>query len=208
MISHIQAALKNLDPNTAGINRESSVLIPFVQVDGALHVLFERRALTLVAQPGEICFPGGTLEAGESPIKAGIRECMEELNIPREAISILGRVPSVLTSFDMLIHAHVAVLSIDPGTLSPAPEEVESLFTVPFDFFLTHQPDRYPVTSQFILPETFPFSKIPNGKDYNFKTRVYPILFYDYDGRVIWGLTARIIDELVSIVRPTLNTHR
>ena len=50
------------------------------------HLLFEVRADTLDRQPGEVCFPGGHMESGETPAACALRETEEELSIPSAAI--------------------------------------------------------------------------------------------------------------------------
>ena len=53
---------------------EFAVLAPLVRVDGETHLLFEVRALHMRRQPGEVCFPGGQIEEGETPLEAAVRE--------------------------------------------------------------------------------------------------------------------------------------
>ncbi|MDG2702973.1 CoA pyrophosphatase, partial [Vibrio parahaemolyticus] len=58
---------------------KAAVLVPLVQVDGEWHVLFEVRSLTMRKQPGDISFPGGKLDGGETAQEAALRETYEEL---------------------------------------------------------------------------------------------------------------------------------
>ena len=68
---------------------QSAVLIPFVQVDGEWHILFEVRSLTMRKQPGDISFPGGRIDPTDaSPMAAAIRETSEELGVEPETIKI------------------------------------------------------------------------------------------------------------------------
>ena len=70
---------------------EYAVLLPLVEQEGKLCLLYETRAETLVGhQPGEVCFPGGRREPGEKPVDTAIRETWEELGIPAEAIEVLA----------------------------------------------------------------------------------------------------------------------
>ena len=74
--------LKNrLDGRESGIlemKRHSSVLIPFVERDGRLCLLFEQRSAG-ISQPGEVCFPGGRMEEGETPEQTALREILSEI---------------------------------------------------------------------------------------------------------------------------------
>ena len=54
-------------PGLMDSRRTYAVLVPLVERDGALHLLYEVRARMLRRQPGEVCFPGGRMEAGETP---------------------------------------------------------------------------------------------------------------------------------------------
>ena len=62
MIDSLIDVIKAYKPNTSGVKRQSSVLIPLIEKNGCWELLFEKRALTLKSQPGEICFPGGAIE--------------------------------------------------------------------------------------------------------------------------------------------------
>ena len=46
------------------------------------------------------------------------------------------------------------------------------------------------------IPRSFPFELIPNGEAYNWRSGTYPVYFYSYNGRIIWGITARILKNL------------
>ena len=72
-----------------GINGEEdmkrcSVLIPVVNIDGEDNIIFEIRNNKLNSNPGEICFPGGAIEEGETPKEAALRECFEEIGLGEE----------------------------------------------------------------------------------------------------------------------------
>jgi hypothetical protein len=77
------------------------------------------------------------------------------------------------------------------------PEEVSEVFTVPVSFFVNTSPKIYEVDWIPSFPEDFPFEKIYGGRDYGWRPRKSKIRFYEYEGRVIWGMTARIIENYV-----------
>lgn len=68
-----------------------SVLVPFVEKEGKLNLLYEVRAKGMKSQPGEICFPGGHIEGGETPEQCAKRETCEELGIETEKINVVGQ---------------------------------------------------------------------------------------------------------------------
>lgn len=203
MIDKIIETIKSHTPNITGVKRHSSILIPLIERAGTLHLLYEKRALSLKSQPGEICFPGGAIEDVEHPMDAALRETCEELGIIESQIEIIGQIDSILTSFDMLIHCYVGLLHIPFDEIRFSEEEVASIFTVPIQYLIDHTPKTYLIKSRFDLQEDFPFESIPNGKDYNFKTMSYPVVFYDYEDYTIWGLTARMTEQFVKMIKST-----
>ena len=109
----------------------SAVLIPFLIRDGAYHVLYEIRAAKLRSQPGEICFPGGRIEAGETPLETAVREATEELCIDRGRIEIVGALDDTIGPGTIPLFTYIALLHDYQGTRSRA--EVDAVFTQPLD---------------------------------------------------------------------------
>lgn len=72
-----------------------SVLVPVVEKDGGLHLLYEKRARHMKRQPGEICFPGGEMEEGENPEECALRETWEEIGIPEQSIKVVNRLDTI-----------------------------------------------------------------------------------------------------------------
>ena len=211
-LTHIQSILNHFTPNVKGIKRESAVFIPLIFCEGEYHLLFEVRSHQLKQQPGEVCFPGGRVEFGETPAETAIRETCEELNLTNDTIQLMGQINSILTSFEMLIHCYVGSISCEIDHIQYSKDEVASLFTIPLKYLLHTEPQMYQATSRFDLDDDFPFESIPGGKDYHFKFATYPIMFYTYKEYTVWGLTARMIYEFVSIIKNSedlfLNTSK
>ena len=72
--------------------RRAAVLLPFWEEDGRIRVLLTQRAASLRAHKGEVAFPGGRLDPGESSQEAALREAHEEVGIDPSAVEIVGRV--------------------------------------------------------------------------------------------------------------------
>jgi 8-oxo-dGTP pyrophosphatase MutT (NUDIX family) len=143
----------------------------------ASSVLLIRRAGHLRANPGEIAFPGGRVERGESPLAAALREAEEEVALAPGAVDILGELPTVLAARrDVPIRPFVAVASCLPQ-LRANPDEVDCVMLVPLSELSA--PGRY-------WQEHWGRADDP--------TRV--MHFFDLGEDLIWGATARMLYEL------------
>ena len=72
--NHIARQLRERETGLMDATGRYAVLVPLVEHDGELSVLYEVRAATLRRQPGEVCFPGGRMEPGETPEVSALRE--------------------------------------------------------------------------------------------------------------------------------------
>lgn len=169
----------------------SAVLLPLIKKDGRYHILFEVRSNKLTHQPGEICFPGGRRESGETSMQAAIRETCEELLVSESDIQLYGPLDYFLSPAGLRIDAYLGELVNYDGQFSK--DEVSDVFAVPLEFFQNNQPERYYNKIQILPEDDFPFDKIPGGRDYPWAKGKYEVLFYEYDGYMIWGLTAKIL---------------
>lgn len=184
--------------------RGSAVLIPLVWMPaaGEWHVLFELRALDLDAQPGEVCFPGGRVEPGETPREAAVRETMEELLVSEDQIEVIAPLDALPGPGGPSIWPFLGILSDYENTWSE--EEVDHTFTVPLSYFIETEPEVYDTLQITVPGNDFPFDKIPGGKDYPWKKRHYTVMFYKETDPLIWGITAKIIRLALEDVRGLL----
>lgn len=180
---------------------KSAVCIPLIRTEQGYEVLFEVRSSKIMHQPGDVCFPGGMLEAGETPEEAAAREMTEELLITREQFHIFGLMDVLYTGHRLLMYPYAAELYDYKGTYSK--DEVGEVFTVPLTFFLYTEPDVYQVEAQVFPGEDFPYNLVYGGKKYQWRKRKEDVLFYQYEGHVIWGLTAKIIKSFAGIYLQT-----
>lgn len=178
----------------------SAVLIPLVQVEGEWHVLFEVRSLTMRKQPGDISFPGGRIDPTDaSPMDAAIRETHEELGIDPTAIHVLGQMSVFIPTSSLVVYPFVATID-HHQTYSFNPDEVKETFTIPVQWLLDHKPYVHMVPVQPMPMEDFPYDKIVNGSEYQWRARMMEEWFYDYEQYTIWGLTARILKHFIETV--------
>lgn len=200
--ANIKKIMEQRIPVPEGKHSKSAVMVLLFPDKQDLNVLFCQRALQLKSQPGDICFPGGRQENMETPLQTALRETEEEIGLFAHDITILGQPDFVLTPFGKLIVPFLGIvenLSYDKLILNK--NEVEKTFLVPLSFFLETEPIKSHISFTPKMADDFPYDFIIGGKDYNWGTTKYEEYFYEYDGNVIWGLTARIIINIKKIIR-------
>jgi 8-oxo-dGTP pyrophosphatase MutT (NUDIX family) len=159
--------------------RRACVLVPFVKQGETWKILFSRRSEALTAHKGQIAFPGGGVEAGESLSDAAIREAEEEVGIPAERVELIGRLDDVVTNSGFLVAPFVGVIN-GPIDYILQETEVSEVFEVPVEALL--RPDK------------------PEVRYVPFRNRRYPAYFYPYEGHEIWGLTGRMLKAMLDLV--------
>lgn len=155
--------------------QQAAVLIPIIDYGNKLHVLFTQRALHLRHHPGQISFPGGRIESGESSCTAALREAHEEIGLAPDAVELLGRLPPQSTSTGFTIVPWVGLLPPQRSWLLQA-DEVAGIFEVPLTHFLQQENHH-----QFSLP---------------LRGKVQQLHAMPYQDKFIWGATAAILHRL------------
>lgn len=179
--------------------KKYAVLVPLINKEDEIHILFEIRNYELRRNPGEICFPGGRLEEGEILEECARRETAEELLIEEKQITILGPSDIYFSPFNFIVYPFVGEINDYRNTFSK--NEVADIITIPLDYFLSHQPELYISDLVNQPPKDFPYEWIPGGEKYPFAKGSYEILFYRYKDYIIWGMTAKILKSVLEIIR-------
>lgn len=178
-----------------------SILLPLLEINDEIHILFEVRSQQLRRQPGEICFPGGKVDLSDKTyLHTAIRETSEELGIEEQSIEHVSPLDYIVSPFGMMIFPFVGVIS-NPGLISPNPSEVEEVFTVPLSYLLQTEPDTYQIEFKLQPEQNFPYELIVGGENYRWQVRRMDEHFYFYEDKVIWGLTARILKHFIERVK-------
>lgn len=186
-------------PGLLGARYACAVLVPVLCLPGREpSLLYEVRAGTLRRQPGEVCFPGGKVEPGETAVRGALREAEEELGIPAGAVDVVGELDFICHQSGFLIHPILGRLTDwtpEKARLNPA--EVAEIFTVPLSFLEKNPPQvwRYPLKPE--PPADFPYDRLGVRRDYPWRSGSIEIPVYVYEGHTIWGLTARITKSLM-----------
>ncbi|MBM7655054.1 NUDIX hydrolase [Neobacillus cucumis] len=202
-LDSVVTKLKSHTPKILGSERFSkyAVLIPLLKKEDGIHVLFEVRSLDLRRQPGEICFPGGRIDAQDlNEEGAAIRETVEELGINKHDISDVFPIDYMISHYGMILYPYVGYIN-NPEIIKPNPSEVGEIFTVPLSFLIHNEPEIYRIALKAEPEENFPFDLIPGGEKYNWRSRWIDEYFYRYGNKAIWGLTARILSHFIEIIR-------
>lgn len=151
--------------------RRSSVLIAFWRNDQRddLRVLLTKRAATLSGHPGQMSFPGGRLEAGETWEQAALRETEEEVGIPRESIEVLGRLDDAWSGAGHHLVPVVGWLEQAP-TCQPNRSEVEEIHTPGIAAMMAR--DAYSEQPREIANKIYtnPILRWPEGEVYGLST--------------------------------------
>ncbi|MBC5635444.1 CoA pyrophosphatase [Ornithinibacillus sp. BX22] len=201
---NIETILKHLATREPGIMgrenfKQSAVLIPLVEIEGEAHILFEVRSMQLRRQPGDICFPGGRMDPEDaSPMDCAIRETTEELGIHYDQITDVTPIDYVVADMGRIIYPYVGRIT-NINQIAPNESEVGEVFYVPISYLKQTKPESYKVNVEVIPEENFPFDLIVGGEKYNWQTRHFEELFYRYQDKVIWGLTAKILNHFLYV---------
>ena len=195
----LQAALyEKLHQRAPGVDKlnrlwEAAVIVPLVETDMGLSLLFEVRSPKLKTQPGEICFPGGKYECVDKKFSTtAVRETCEELGREERDIELCGPLDCVVTHAGPIIYPYVGILR-HPEKIKYNPDEVAQVFTVPLKNLLGQEPRTCMMQMADRPKEDFPFELVPyKQKEWRFH-KDYILYFYQYQDHVIWGMTGRIL---------------
>jgi 8-oxo-dGTP pyrophosphatase MutT (NUDIX family) len=160
----------------------AAVLVPLIRTESEWEVLYTRRTDSVETHRGQVSFPGGRLEAGETAVEAALREAEEELGIHPLDVTVLGQLDSLLTVTQYLVSPVVATMPW-PYSLTPHPKEVAAAFHVPLAWLSD------PTNREQQLRE--PLGEAPAVSVYYFRP---------YRGEIIWGATARITLDLIDVL--------
>jgi len=163
----------------AGTVRQAAVLVALADGPDGAEVLLTRRAQTLASHRGEISFPGGRVDPGETFEAAAVREAFEEVALDPTGVALCGRLDpiSTMTTGSFIVPV-VGTLDGRP-TLWPAAAEVERIMWVPL--------------SELTRTDTF------REELWHLDSAPRPMFFFELDDETIWGATARVLHQLLRV---------
>ncbi len=147
--------------------------------DGAegAEVLLTRRSMDLRHHRGEVSFPGGRIDPGETPLEAATREAHEEVGLERDAVRIVGELDHLSTVVSLSYIVPVVGVVAAPLTLRPTSLEVERVFWLPL--------------AELVRPDTYRserWGQAPTDR---------LLHFFELDDETIWGATATVLVDLL-----------
>jgi 8-oxo-dGTP pyrophosphatase MutT (NUDIX family) len=170
---------------TASGFRRAAVLVPLYEGPTGPHLLLVRRTDSVPTHKGQVGFPGGGFQEEDGELLAtALREAREELGLQPEDVEILGVLDDTLAaSSQHVVRPFVGSVPY-AYAFRPDPFEVQALIHLPIGPLLRGAPFREEMWER-------------DG-------RPFPVYFYEQNGHLIWGLTARILKQLVDLVGPSL----
>ena len=184
----LQNALER-DPSSDGfseiqLNEETrlkcaAVLVPLVWYNEEWHLLFTRRTDTVESHKGQVSFPGGGCDEGETtPEQTALREAEEEIGILPSEVRVLGRLSNLITITYFRVTPVVGVVRW-PAVFRVGAHEVARVFTMPLAW-LANSTNRW----EFEIPGT----------------NRSLIAYHPYDGELLWGATARMTVDFLNVL--------
>ena len=197
-LEQLEEKLRGREPGLMDASGQYAVLVPLVEREGKLHILYEVRSQDMRRQPGEVCFPGGRIEGDETPEACAIRETEEELSIPPSQVRLLGTPDFLCSQRGFLIRPFLGLVSpAGMAVMAPSPAEVAEVFTVPLAFFQETKPEIYTYDLLPQGPAEFPYEAVGVSPDYPWSHGRVEVPVWYWQGRAVWGMTARIVRHIV-----------
>ncbi|OLC34737.1 MAG: hypothetical protein AUH81_11750 [Candidatus Rokubacteria bacterium 13_1_40CM_4_69_5] len=163
-----------------GVLVQAAVLIPIVD-RGAPYLVFAKRTDRVGHHKGQISFPGGVVDPSDASfLEAALRECEEEIGLPRRAVEPLGALDDTETVATQFVITPFVGLVREPVAWRPDGGEIERVIEVPW--------------SALTDPGAF---RVEMWERDGVRRPVY---FYDYQGETVWGATARILKGYLDLI--------
>ena len=185
----LHEAIKSAGPSADGfsevtLNEQTrvkcaAVLVPLVWQDDEWHLLFTRRTDRVESHKGQVSFPGGACDDGETtPEQTALREADEEIGIDPKDVKVLGRLANLITITYFRVTPVVGVIRW-PTVFRVGEHEVARVFTIPLGW-LANSSNRW----------QFERSDLKRSL----------IAYHPYDGELLWGATARMTVDFLSVL--------
>jgi 8-oxo-dGTP pyrophosphatase MutT (NUDIX family) len=161
--------------------RLAAVLVPLYRYNGDYGIIFTKRSDTVYYHRGQISFPGGGYEPQDASLQhTALRESAEEIGLQPAHVRVLGQLDDLLTtSSNYLVRPFVGIIPY-PYPFEIDRRETASVIAVPLTFLRQNNP--------------------PTEEIRNYKGRLVRSFFFDYEGHIIWGATAKILKQFLDLL--------
>ena len=157
----------------------SAVLVPIYCKRGEYYLLFTKRTQKVKDHKGQISFPGGVKEGNETLVNTALRECAEEIGLAVEDAEILGELDDAISLTSNYVISPFVALIPWPYHFKVSEEEIDELIEAPVSVFID--------------------GACQCQEDETISGEVVNSYSYHYQGRVIWGVTARVLKQFLDI---------
>jgi 8-oxo-dGTP pyrophosphatase MutT (NUDIX family) len=180
MMTALRANLAGRERRLLERPQRAAVLVPIVDDGGPLRLLLTRRTEDLPTHAGQVAFPGGLVEPGDlDPVQTALREAEEEIGLTPSWVEVLGLLDDCPTRSDSVVVTPVVGLLKKLPTLRAQAEEVARIFDIPLADLV--QSDRWTWREE-----------TRGGR----RLRIY---YFLHEGETLWGLSARIVLNLLEV---------
>jgi peroxisomal coenzyme A diphosphatase NUDT7 len=165
--------------------RVSAVLIALVDGDDGVEVLLTRRSMHLRNHRGEISFPGGRLDPGETPLETALRESHEEVGLDPSLPTIVGELGHLNTIVNRSYIVPIVSVLPERPELAPQTAEVDRVLWTPL--------------AELTRPGTYRMER------WGRPPLDRPLHFFELDDETVWGATAHMLVDLLSRARSPMS---
>lgn len=184
-IDHSKASSRFTNPRFPSqffnaVPQNAAVLVPFQRISGHWNILFTRRKSSLPEHSGQVAFPGGRADPGDSSAEeTALREAKEEINLSPADVQILGRLRELRTISNYCVQPVVGLIPW-PYEFKMEKEEVSRVFTIPLEWLA--DPNHHVIQ----------FRELPGLHS------PVPVIYFDYyEDELLWGVSAEITLDLM-----------
>lgn len=160
--------------------RPAAVLCGITETEQGASVILTKRSAQMRTHKGEISFPGGRLDEGETPLEAALRESHEEIGLHPQLVRPVGELNHVATLVSTSYIVPIVGAVDRHDHLVPMTEEVDKVLYVP--------------VHELLHPDAF------REERWQLDNRQISVLFFDIPGETIWGATARMLYQFLAML--------
>jgi len=167
--------------NTDANLKPAAVLIPLFYKEDHMHILLTQRSEQVIHHKGQICFPGGSYQSSDDTLRqTALRETEEEIGLLPKYVEVLGELDDSSTITSRYVISPFVAFIPYPYPFRPNYDEIKQIISIPLS----------ELTNEIPYHQPYPDSDRQSPSSYR----------YYYREHVIWGVTARILNQLIDLL--------